>query len=211
MPDADAGPDAEFDRIWLEELLKCGLVWLERQIDPPTFVAYQRYVLGQEPVAEVCSDLGLSPQQLYKIKWRLTQMLRDWTRATCEAMGRGIKQHFREQVRAALERQYVSEFPDRRKRTPEEIEVELAAYDERAGVAQGVDVARRVLDEYVLKRAAEALAMQFENQPLVQAQIRTSLGTRRWAFIPRPSRSTAKRWPWSASCWATSIRTWRPA
>jgi non-specific serine/threonine protein kinase/serine/threonine-protein kinase len=53
-----------------------------------------------------------------------------------EAMGRGIKERLREQVRAALERQYVGEFPDRRRRTPEEIEAELAAFDQRAGAAK---------------------------------------------------------------------------
>ena len=38
-------------------------------------------------------------------------------------------------------------------------------------LAQPVDVARRVMDEYVLARAAEALGKQFAEQPLVQAQI----------------------------------------
>jgi len=94
-----------------------------------------------------------------------------------EGMGRGIKDRFREQVRASLERQYVGEYPNRRKRTTEEIEAELAAYDERADAAQGVDVARRVMDAFVLRRAADAVEKEFGDQPAVQAQIEDAIGT----------------------------------
>jgi tetratricopeptide (TPR) repeat protein len=93
-----------------------------------------------------------------------------------EAMGRAIKQLFREQVRASLERQYVGEWPNRRKRTAEEVEAELAAFDERAAAAQAVDVARRVMDEQVLRRAVEALEKEFAGQPLVQAGILSAIG-----------------------------------
>jgi serine/threonine protein kinase/tetratricopeptide (TPR) repeat protein len=94
-----------------------------------------------------------------------------------EAMGRRIKERLREQVRAALARQYVGEFQNRRKRTAEEIEAELAAFDQRADAAQAVDVARQVMDEFVLARAADALEEQFANQPLVRAQLHLALGT----------------------------------
>jgi serine/threonine protein kinase len=93
-----------------------------------------------------------------------------------EAMGRGIKDRFREQVRAALERQYVGEGADRRKRTPEDIEAEMAAFDQLTGAAQAPDVARGVMDEFVLARAADALEKQFANQPLVQAQLHAAIG-----------------------------------
>src|SRR5205814_2241576 len=91
-------------------------------------------------------------------------------------MGRGIKQRFREQVGAALERHYVGEGPDRRKRTPEEIDAELATFDERAGAAEAVDVARGVMDQYVLARAANALEKQFADQPLVRGQLHRAIG-----------------------------------
>jgi tetratricopeptide (TPR) repeat protein len=93
-----------------------------------------------------------------------------------DAMGRSIKDRFREQVEAALERQYVGEFPDRRKPTPEEIESELAAFDQLAGAAQAVDVARGVMDEFVLAPAADAVEKQFADQPLVQAQLHFAIG-----------------------------------
>jgi serine/threonine protein kinase/tetratricopeptide (TPR) repeat protein len=93
-----------------------------------------------------------------------------------EAMGVGIKQHFREQVRASLERQYVGEFPDHRKRTQAEVDAELAAFDQRAGAAHATDVARRVMDTFVLARAADALETEFADQPLVRAQLHEAVG-----------------------------------
>jgi tetratricopeptide (TPR) repeat protein len=93
-----------------------------------------------------------------------------------EAMGRGIRQRFREQVRAGLERQYIGEFPDRRARTPQEVEAELATFDQLAGLAQAPDVARRVMDEFVLARAADTLEERFADQPLVRAQLHRALG-----------------------------------
>jgi serine/threonine protein kinase/tetratricopeptide (TPR) repeat protein len=94
-----------------------------------------------------------------------------------EAMGRGIKDRFREQVRAGLARQYVGESPSRRPRTPEEIDGELAAYDGLTSGAAPADVARGVLDEYVLGNAAETVETRFAEQPGVQAELLTTLGT----------------------------------
>ena len=93
-----------------------------------------------------------------------------------EAMGRGINDAFREQVRSALERGYVGEFPDRRKRTPEEIEAEVAAFDERAAAARTTDVARRVMEEFVLAHAADAMEKGFADQPLVRARLHSAIG-----------------------------------
>ena len=66
--------------------------------------------------------------------------------------------------------------PDRRPRTSQEVEAELAAFDQRADAATGVDVARGVLDEFVLARAAKALEERFNDQPLVLAQLHLGIG-----------------------------------
>ena len=50
-------------------------------------------------------------------------------------MGRGITDRLRDQVRAARSRQYVGESPELRQRTPEEIDAEMATFDQRAGAA----------------------------------------------------------------------------
>jgi len=111
--------------------------------------------------------------QLEQVSDFQAAMLRD---IDVEAMGRGIKDYFREQVRAGLARQYVGEGIDRRPRVPEEVDGELAVFDERSKVARGVDVARRVMDEFVLARAADAMNKQFADQPLVQAQLHDAIG-----------------------------------
>jgi hypothetical protein len=64
------------------------------------------------------------------------------------AMGRGLVKHLREQVKAGLEREYVGDAPNRRHRTPEEVEVELAIFDTSSSPGNPVDVARRVMDEW---------------------------------------------------------------
>ncbi len=120
-------------------------------------------------------------QRLAEKREKETQQVSDFQSAMLsdidvEAMGRGIKERFREQVRAALERQYVGEFPNRRKRTPEEIDAALAEFDERANAAQAMDVARRVMDEFVLARAAQALEKKFADQPLVRAHLHGAIG-----------------------------------
>ncbi|UCD76441.1 MAG: tetratricopeptide repeat protein, partial [Phycisphaerales bacterium] len=93
-----------------------------------------------------------------------------------EDMGDGIKDLYRVQVQAGLARRYVGESSDRRSLTPEEIKYELAEFDQRADAAQTVDVARRVVGEYVLAPAAEKLEEEFGNQPLVQAQLHLAIG-----------------------------------
>jgi len=91
-------------------------------------------------------------------------------------MGRGILRALRDQVRAGMERQYVGVWPEVRPRTPDELAAEVAAFDRCAAAAQATDVARRVMDEFVLRRASDALEEQFATSPLVQAQLLDALG-----------------------------------
>ena len=100
-------------------------------------------------------------------------MLRD---LDAETLGRGIRDEYREQLRATLERQYVRDGLLRRPRTPEEVQAELAAFDAAAGAVQTADVARQVMSDFVLARAADAIQKRFADQPLVGAQIRDALG-----------------------------------
>ena len=94
-----------------------------------------------------------------------------------EDMGRGIKKALRNQVKIALEHEHVGEYPDLRPRTPEEVDEELAAFDQRADAAEPVDVARLVIDEFVLARAADTVEEEFADQPLVQAELHDALGS----------------------------------
>jgi len=68
-------PEETFDRLWMEEHLRHGLRRVRRETDEQTFQAFEWYVLEERPVEEVCQALNVTANQLYKIKWRLTQKL----------------------------------------------------------------------------------------------------------------------------------------
>lgn len=93
-----------------------------------------------------------------------------------EAVGRGIRDRFRQTLHTSLEHQPVGEWPNRRQRTPTEIDVELSSFDRLAGFVQTADVARGVLDEFLLASTEQSLEKTFVGQPMVQAKIRDSLG-----------------------------------
>jgi tetratricopeptide (TPR) repeat protein/tRNA A-37 threonylcarbamoyl transferase component Bud32 len=99
-----------------------------------------------------------------------------------EAMGRAFKEAFREEVRAAYEREYVGSYPDLRRRTPEEVEAEMAEFDRRADAAGSVDIARNLLVEFVLEPSAEELRQGFADQPLVGAFLHRALAQTYWEF-----------------------------
>lgn len=77
LPAADPSPDEAFDKIWLDEHVNHCLRIIRQEVDEATFAAFERYVLRDQPVEQVCRELALMPDQLYKIKWRLTKRLRE--------------------------------------------------------------------------------------------------------------------------------------
>jgi len=102
-----------------------------------------------------------------------SEMLRE---IDVDAMGRGIMQGLREQVKSGLEREWIGQWPDRRRRTPEEVDQALAIFDAAAAPSQPADVARRIMDEFVLGLAGDALQAEFADQPLVQAKMHDAIG-----------------------------------
>ena len=98
------------------------------------------------------------------------------TKIDIQEMGRGLREDFREQIRAGLARELVGEWPDRRKRTQEEVAAEVEAFERVIAPANPADVARQVMDKFVLRPAAESLEEEFADQPLVQAQIHDAIG-----------------------------------
>src|SRR5439155_27036952 len=88
----------------------------------------------------------------------------------------GIKQLFREQVRASLQRQSIGQWPDRRQRTPEQVDAELAAYDAIIDGALPLAVARGVFAKYVLGDAADTVKTKFAEQPRVEAELLFTIG-----------------------------------
>jgi len=88
-----------------------------------------------------------------------------------EAMGRGIVREMREQVGGGLGRG--SERPS----SAEETTAALRAFDDSVRRGNPADVARGVMDEYVLRPASDAIEKKFTGQPLVQAQLHDAIGT----------------------------------
>lgn len=74
-PDREGSPDAEFDRIWAEEHLWHCMRELEETVDRTTFLAFRLYAIEGQPIETVVARTGLTRQNLYTIKWRLTERI----------------------------------------------------------------------------------------------------------------------------------------
>ena len=57
------------------------MVALKDEIDERTYGAFVDYVIDQRSVEDVCRDHGISRNNLYTIKWRLTEKLATHMRA----------------------------------------------------------------------------------------------------------------------------------
>ncbi len=73
IPAAEAGPEADFDRMWMQEHLWHCLRELQTEVEEATFRAFQSYVIEQRPADEVCQEMNMTRNHLYTIKWRLTE------------------------------------------------------------------------------------------------------------------------------------------
>jgi RNA polymerase sigma-70 factor (ECF subfamily) len=71
----EPSPEEAFDNVWMEEHLKHALRLVRDEVDEGTFAAFQRYVIEEQSVERVCDELKITANQLYKIKWRVTQKL----------------------------------------------------------------------------------------------------------------------------------------
>ena len=69
----ETAPDEAFDRIWMEEHLWHCLRELRGEVDRTTFLAFEHYVIDEQPVERVAAELGLTTNNVYTIKWRLTE------------------------------------------------------------------------------------------------------------------------------------------
>lgn len=65
-------PDETFDKLWMQQHLWHCLGELQREVDAVTYEAFVAYVIEQKSVDEVCSALKIKPNNLYTIKWRMT-------------------------------------------------------------------------------------------------------------------------------------------
>lgn len=73
----EPSPEAVFEKLWLDEHLKHCLSLIKPEVEESTFKAFCLYVLKEKSVEDVCKELGITPNQVYKSKWRITPKLHE--------------------------------------------------------------------------------------------------------------------------------------
>ncbi len=73
LPSAEESPDEVFERLWMQEHLWHCLRDIQCETEEATYKAFQYYVIEQWPIERVCRELNMKPNNVYTIKWRLTE------------------------------------------------------------------------------------------------------------------------------------------
>lgn len=73
VADQELTPEELFEKLWMQEHLRHCLRQLRENVDQTTFKAFHDYVIDQKPAEEVCGELGITADNLYSIKWRMTR------------------------------------------------------------------------------------------------------------------------------------------
>lgn len=71
----ERSPDAVWQQIWMEEHLNYCLGRIRQQVESKTYEAFHHCALDQWPVERVCRKLGMTADQVYVAKSRVTRML----------------------------------------------------------------------------------------------------------------------------------------
>lgn len=72
----EESPDELWDRQWRKRHLKYCLQRIRDEVAPSTYQAFEYYVLAEWPVEKVCQTLGVTTDQVYTAKTRITRRLR---------------------------------------------------------------------------------------------------------------------------------------
>lgn len=72
-----SSPEEAFEQIWMDEHLSHCVRLIEQEVDATTYSAFRKYVIESKEVEDVCRELALTPNQLYKIKHKLTKRLKE--------------------------------------------------------------------------------------------------------------------------------------
>ena len=74
--ESEASPEEVFERLWHQEHLDYCLGQIRAEVQESTFKAFELHVLEEWPVEKVSAALGMTNDQVYRIKWRVLQKLR---------------------------------------------------------------------------------------------------------------------------------------
>lgn len=67
----EPSPEELWDAEWKKRLLKYCVQRVRGQVSISTFEAFSMVVLDERPVPEICDELGMTPNQIYKAKKRV--------------------------------------------------------------------------------------------------------------------------------------------
>jgi RNA polymerase sigma-70 factor (ECF subfamily) len=70
---SEPSPEELFDKAWYQAHVRYCLEQVQADVQETTYRAFQLYAIEQRPVGQVCELLNMTPNQLYKIKWRVQQ------------------------------------------------------------------------------------------------------------------------------------------
>lgn len=70
-------PEEMWEQLWLGEHLKYCLEQIRPQVEPKTYQAFCRVALEQQPVKAVSREIGMTAEQIYVAKSRMTKRLRE--------------------------------------------------------------------------------------------------------------------------------------
>lgn len=84
---AGEDPDRHWERQWRAEHLRYALARVQRDEPPARFRVFERLLVDELSVPEVCAESGLSATQVYKIKASVLQKVR----AVLERLGTGAE------------------------------------------------------------------------------------------------------------------------
>jgi RNA polymerase sigma factor (sigma-70 family) len=73
----ERSPEEDWDRIWLQEHLNRCLQQVEQEVETKTYLAFRYSALEQWPVERICAELGVTRDQVYVSKSRVTRRLRE--------------------------------------------------------------------------------------------------------------------------------------
>jgi len=69
----EPSPEELFDKAWYQAHVMYCLEQVRADVQDTTYQAFQLYAIEERPVGQVCELLNMTPNQLYKIKWRVQQ------------------------------------------------------------------------------------------------------------------------------------------
>jgi RNA polymerase sigma factor (sigma-70 family) len=95
--DREDRPDEVFDKLWMQAHLRYCLQQVACEFSQRDFQAYIHYVIEEQSSEAVCQALKITPNQLYKLKQRITEKLGEHMKSLLDGAdwGADVKQHFR--------------------------------------------------------------------------------------------------------------------